>query len=243
MFNLSSRRWSCSSSIQALNDFPSSCGQRLPVPRFVRGSTVGNRPTDFRGEIVRESGHTSSPPEETHPRKFAKQSSIRTWVSCTALQLCHSSSSSQQTRSLLLPPAQPPPVQHDQTGTHPHSIFPILHLPAALPFHLLLFLFLFASQLSTASRMPASDLFSLSAPLYFILGPWGTGAFTAAISRRFDLLQLVIPASISLQCALLPLFLWLRPTPLGPLSFWGSLAGATPRSGSADRFFLRCKPR
>lgn len=71
----------------------------------------------------------------------------------------------------------------------------------------------------------------------------GTGAFTAAISRRFDLLQLVIPASISLQCALLPLFLWLRPTPLGPLSFWGSLAGATPRSGSADRFFLRCKPR
>ena len=105
--------------------FPSSCGQRLPVPRFVRGSPVGNRPTDFRGEVVREFGHTSSPPEETHPRKFAKQSSIRTWVSCTALQLCHSSSSSQQTRSLLLPPAQPPSVQHDRrTGTHPHSIFP-----------------------------------------------------------------------------------------------------------------------
>ncbi len=43
----------------------------------------------------------------------------------------------------------------------------------------------------------------------------GTGAFTAAISRRFDLLQLVIPASIPLQCALFPCSFGFAPPPLG----------------------------
>lgn len=46
-----------------------------------------------------------------------------------------------------------------------------LHLPTALPFHLLLLLF-FLAALSIASRGPAS--FSLSAPLYYI-PPWPMG--------------------------------------------------------------------
>jgi len=122
---------------------------------------------------------------------------------------------------------------------------PNLHLPTALPFHLLLSLF--ASQRLALPRASLRlILFLCLLLLYYILGPWGTGGFTAAISRRFDLLQFVIPASTSLQCSLslyfFPFFF------SGSFAPWATfvlgLAGwRRPTVGLGRPFSLRCNSR
>ena len=85
-------------------------------------------------------------------------------------RLSHSSSSSQRTRSLFFR-AEPPTAARTDRHAATQQL-PKLHLPTALPLHLLLFSLCFAA-LSTASRWPASDSFSLSAPL--VLYPWPLG--------------------------------------------------------------------
>jgi len=87
---------------------------------------------------------------------------------------------------LLLPAAAVPSSAQDDRHAAPQQQT-LLHLPTALPFHLLLSLSCLAA-LSIASRSACLCVYSfpLSA-LYYIFGPWGTGGFTAARSRSNSL--------------------------------------------------------